>query len=193
MESDAVNRELLGRARSGDPAALGDLLENYRDFLRKLAERQLSDRAAARIDASDVVQQTCLSVHKQIRDFEGQDAAQFAAWLRQIHERNIRNAVRDQVYAEKRAVSREEPLVDREPRALQTSPSQHAVRNEDLARLAKAIEQLPEQEREALRRRYLEGESLVQVAEAMGLSKDGLVWLMKRAMKNMKRHLDGAG
>jgi DNA-directed RNA polymerase specialized sigma24 family protein len=40
-----------------------------------------------------------------------------------------------------------------------------------------------------LRRRYLEGQPLTEVAEAMGLTKDALVWLIKRAMNNAKRHL----
>ena len=98
MEPDAVIRELLKRARAGDQAALGELLEKYRGHLRHLAENLLDDRAAGRLDASDLVQQTCLSVHKQIADFDGQDAAQFAAWLRQIHERNVRNAVHEAAF-----------------------------------------------------------------------------------------------
>jgi RNA polymerase sigma-70 factor (ECF subfamily) len=189
-DTDAVNRELLARACAGDREALGQLLENNRDYLRHLADRLLDDRMGRRIDASDVVQQTCLSVHKQIADFVGQDAAQFAAWLRQIHERNIRNAVRDQLHTEKRAISREEHVADVDVHAVhQTTPSQHVVRREESVRLAKAIAQLVEDEREALRRRYLEGQSVAEIAAAMGLSKDALARLFKRAMKNVKWHL----
>jgi RNA polymerase sigma-70 factor, ECF subfamily len=193
-DTDAVNRELLARACAGDREALGQLLENNRDYLRHLADRLLDDRMGRRIDASDLVQQTCLSVHKQIADFVGQDAAQFAAWLRQIHERNIRNAVRDQLHTEKRAIGREERLADVDVHAVgQTTPSQHVVRREESVRLAKAIAQLVEDEREALRRRYLEGQSVAEIAEAMGLSKDALARLFKRAMKNVKSHLRDDG
>jgi RNA polymerase sigma-70 factor (ECF subfamily) len=189
-DSDAVSRELLARAREGDREALGELLEKNRDYLRNLADRLLDNRVAKRIDASDVVQQTCLSVHKQIGDFVGQDAAQFAAWLRQIHERNIQNAVRDQLHTEKRDISREECLADGEARAIsQTTPSQHVVRREESVRLAQAIAQLIDDEREALRRRYLEGQTVAEIAVAMGLTKDALARLFKRAMKNVKRHL----
>jgi RNA polymerase sigma factor (sigma-70 family) len=59
--------------------------------------------------------------------------------------------------------------------------------------LAKAIAQLVEDEREALRRRYLEGQSVAEIAAAMGLSKDALARLFKRAMKNVKRHLSDGG
>jgi RNA polymerase sigma-70 factor (ECF subfamily) len=193
-DSDAVSRELLARACAGDREALGELLENNRDYLRNLADRLLDDRVGKRIDASDLVQQTCLSVHKQIGEFVGQDAAQFAAWLRQIHERNIRNAVRDQLHTEKRAISREERLADGEVHAIrQTTPSQHVVRREESVRLATAIAQLVADEQEALRRRYLEGQSVAEIAAAMGLSKDALARLFKRAMKNAKRHLRDDG
>ncbi|HXY37843.1 MAG TPA: RNA polymerase sigma factor [Planctomycetaceae bacterium] len=189
-DADALNRELLARARAGDREALGTLLENNRAYLRNIADRLLDDRMGRRIDASDVVQQTCLSVHKQIGEFVGQDAAQFAAWLRQIHERNIRNAVRDQLHTEKRAVTREERLPDSDVHAIrQTSPSQHVARREESVRLANAIAQLVQDEQEALRRRYLEGQSVAEIAAAMDLSKDALARLFKRAMKNVKRHL----
>jgi len=193
-DSDAVNRALLARARAGDRQALGELLENNRDYLRNLADRLLDDRMGRRIDASDLVQQTCLSVHKQIGEFVGKDAAQFLAWMRQIHERNIRNAVRDQLHAEKRAIGREEAVADVDAHAIQqTSPSQHVARREESAQLATAISHLVEDEREALRRRYLEGESVAEIAKAMGLSKDALGRLFKRAMKNVKRHLRDDG
>jgi RNA polymerase sigma-70 factor (ECF subfamily) len=192
LESDAVNRELIERARVGDQAALGELLEKYRRYLWGLADKMLDDRAAARIDASDIVQQTCLSVHRQIAEFEGNDDAQFAAWLRQIHERNIRNAARNLLHAGKRAIDREKRVSDAEAYAArQTTASQHAVRSEESARLAQAIAKLPQDEQEALRRRYLDGESMVEIATGMGLTKDALVWLMKRAMASLRQNLAG--
>jgi RNA polymerase sigma-70 factor, ECF subfamily len=190
VELDAVHHELIERARLGDQAALGELLEKYRGYLLGVADKLLDDRAAGRIDASDLVQQTCLSVHRQIAEFEGHDAPQFAAWLRQIHERNIRNAARNQLHAGKRAIDREKRISDAEAYvARQTSPSQQVVRNEESARLARAITQLPPDEQEALRRRYMDGESMVEIATGMGLTKDALVWLMKRAMTSLRQNM----
>ncbi len=190
MQPEDANRELIDRARAGDPAALGELLQNYRGFLRGLADRMLDDRAAARLDASDIVQQTCLSVHKQITEFEGHDAAQFAAWLRQIHERNIRNAARNQLHAGKRAIDREKRVSDGDVLAArQATASQQVVRSEESARLTRAIALLPPDEQEVLRRRYLDGESMVEIAAGMGLTKDALIWLMKRAMTSLRQHM----
>jgi RNA polymerase sigma-70 factor (ECF subfamily) len=190
VESDAVNRELIERARVGDQVALGELLEKYRRYLWGLADRMLDDRAAARIDASDVVQQTCLSVHKRITEFEGHNDDQFVAWLRQIHERNIRNAARDLLHAGKRAIDREQRVGDAAVHAArQTTASQHAVRSEESVRLARAIAELPQDEQEALRRRYLDGQPMTEIASAMGLTKDALIWLMKRAMAKLRQNL----
>lgn len=191
MEADAVNQQLIERACAGDQAALGELLEKYRGFLWRLADQGLDDRAAGRIDASDVVQQTCLSVHRQILKFDGRDPAQFVAWLRQIHDNNIRNAARNQLRAAKRAVDREKRVNDADVYSdRQATPSQHIVRIEESDRLASAIEGLPPDEREALERRYLNEESMTDIASAMGLTRSALVWLMNRAMTNLRKSLD---
>jgi RNA polymerase sigma factor (sigma-70 family) len=55
--------------------------------------------------------------------------------------------------------------------------------------LTRAIALLPPDEQEALRRRYLDGESMVEIAAAMGVTKDALIWLMKRAMTSLREHL----
>jgi hypothetical protein len=89
--------DLIRQAKDGDETALASLLSAHRDQLRHMADRALPDRLKARVDASDIVQQTCLSAFRQIALFEGSDPAQFAVWLRQIHGRNIKNVVRDQL------------------------------------------------------------------------------------------------
>jgi RNA polymerase sigma-70 factor, ECF subfamily len=190
VEPDAVNRDLIERARAGDRAALGELLENYRGFLRGLADRLMDDRAAGRLDASDIVQQTCLSVHKHIAEFQGNNDAQFAAWLRQIHERNIRNAARNQLHAGKRAIDRENRLNEADAvLARQTSPSQFAARSEESSRLAQALARLAPDEQEALRRRYLDGQSITEIASAMRLTRSAMVWLMNRAMIALRQNM----
>jgi RNA polymerase sigma-70 factor (ECF subfamily) len=188
-DADAVSADLLRRARGGDADALGRLLNDHRDFLRRLANQQLDSRLNARLDASDLVQQTCLSVHKRIEEFEGGDLPQFLAWLRQVHEHNIQNAIRDQLHAAKRQAGREEQLGNRDPEHLQTTPSQLAARDEEARRLQAAIEQLPADEQQALRLRYLDGRTLADVSREMGLTRDAVVWLIKRGMKQIRQDL----
>ena len=47
------HRELIGRARQGDENALGQLLDGHRAYLKMLAQRSISGRLEARVDASD--------------------------------------------------------------------------------------------------------------------------------------------
>ncbi len=191
---DAETAELLRRAKLGDRTALGELLNAHRDYLRQLADGQLDSRINARLDASDLVQQTCLSIHKRITEFDGEDVPQFVAWLREVHVHNVRNAIRDQLHAGKRAAGRERPEVDPAHQAEERpSPSQHAIHGEEAQRLSRALEQLPADQREALRMRYLEGRTIAEISRDMGVTRDALVWLLRKAMQNVRKHLDSPG
>lgn len=48
----------LQQARDGDTDALGALLDEFRPYLKLLAQRAMDGQLAGRIDSSDVVQQT---------------------------------------------------------------------------------------------------------------------------------------
>ena len=196
MKSDAtLLLDLLTRARSGDSQAVGLLLEQYRPYLRVLAQRHLDGPLGVRLDASDLVQQTCLSAIRAIANFDGVDEAAFVAWLRTIHENNIRTAVRDHLLAEKRAAGREvspadEEAIDRSlAQARESSPSQRLMHGESTVRLAAALQQLPDDQREAVRLRYLEGRSLAEIAERLDRSVVAAAGLVKRGLIHLRKVL----
>src|SRR5262245_10037617 len=121
----------------------GEPVESYRDYLRMLACVQLGPRLQAKLDASDVVQQAILQAHEARADFRGTTEAETLAWLRAILA-NVLTAAARQFATQARSVARECTL-DAEPEVVadQTSPSQRAVRGEELLRLAAALAQLP--------------------------------------------------
>jgi RNA polymerase sigma-70 factor (ECF subfamily) len=187
-------QSLLTRAREGDGEALGQLLKQHRPYLKVLALRTLDARVGPRLDASDIVQQTCLSVHRKIADFEG-DASQFLAWLRRIHECNIQNAFRDHVQLQKRSVGREQSVGQSDPAisdlatSQATSPSQRLLLDEESVRLAAAVERLTEEQATAIRLKFLEGYPISEVAQRMDRSVDAVGALIRRGLVQLKRLL----
>lgn len=187
-------RTLISRARDGDRDALGRLLEHHRPYLKLLARRIIGERLASRLDESDVVQQTCLSAFGRIEGFEGDEPDQFVAWLRTIHEHNVRNVLRDHVSAQKRTVNREQGLeADDVVREIgpsqQSSPSQRLMQGERAVRLAAALQTLAPDQREAVRLRYLEGWSLAEISEHTGRTKHSIAGLIKRGLSGLRKEL----
>ena len=191
-QTNSVVKELIRRARSGDQEALGQLLQRHRGYLRVIAQRQIDGKLAVRVDASDVVQKTCLSVCKNFGHFDGSDVDEFLAWICKIHQQNIQNEIRDHAVVQKRAVGREERLSDvgaaAGHSASQTSPSQRAMQDERAVELARVLEKLQEDQREAVRLRHLEGWSLVQIAAQMDRTEAAVVGLIKRGMQKLRQY-----
>lgn len=181
----------LQEARDGDSDALGALLDEFRPYLKLLAQRAMDGRLAGRIDSSDVVQQTYLSAVRKFDEFTGDDADALAGWLQLIHERNLIDTARKHLEAEKRAVGREETLIETEPfdDVELTSPSQRLMQGESAVRLARALAILPDDQSEAVRLRHLDGWSLEKIAERMDRSKRAVAGLLYRGLENLRDRL----
>ncbi len=178
-------------ARSGDDKALGVLLDEYRDYLRLLAQRAMDGRLAGRIDASDVVQQTYLSAVRRFSEFDGASGDELAGWLYRIHERNLIDAARHHLEAQKRAVGNEATVIEQEPieDVELTSPSQRLMHGENAARLARAIGKLPEDQALAVRLRHLDGWSIEDICQHLEKSDRAVAGLLHRGMQHLRKTL----
>jgi len=180
--------EETGRPRS---------LEDFRSYLLLLARMQL-DGPRSRIDASDVVQQTLLEAHARADQFQGDDSG-LAAWLRQALVNNLRDAWRAGRRA-KRDQRRDQALPDAVEQssarleamlaAPHSSPSQRAARNEDVLRLADALHQLPEAQREAVVLHHLQGCTLAETARALAKTDAAVAGLLQRGLKKLREIMD---
>jgi RNA polymerase sigma-70 factor (ECF subfamily) len=177
-------------------------LERYREYLRTLARLQIDDRLRGKLDPSGVVQQTLLEAYQVCNHLRGLNEAQLAAWLRRALAHNLADEVR-RLRAQARDVGRERSLqqaVDESSARLeallaaeQSSPSQEAVRQEDLLRLADALARLPEDQRAAVELHHLEGRTLAETAEVLGRTRSGAASLVFRGLKNLRQTLEEEG
>jgi RNA polymerase sigma-70 factor (ECF subfamily) len=192
---------LLREAQAGDATTLGRLLELYRRYLALLARVQIGQRLQGKVDASDLVQETFLEAHRNFPKFRGENEAQFVGWLRQILATRLADLLRRYLGTRGRDVRLERELED----ALdcssvllaggliagESSPSQQAARREQAVLLADALAQLPDDYREALVLRNLEGLTFPEVARRMGRSLDSVEKLWLRALARLRQVLGG--
>lgn len=193
-----VNPELsILQARIAGDAAVGSLLETYRNYLRLLARIEIGRRLQGKVDASDLVQETFLEAHRKFHRFQGTDEPQFACWLRQILVAKVANLVRHYFGTQGRDARLEEELaaevenssriMGHELAASITSPSQQAVRREQAVLLADALDALPADYREAIILRHLEELTFPEVARRMERTQDSVEKLWLRALARLRQ------
>lgn len=144
-------------------------LEEYRGYLGVLAKMHLDVRLRAKLDPDDVVNQTFLEAIQQEDQFKGSTEAQRKAWLRQMLLHNVLDAVRH--FRRKKIDVKLEQAIERSSYRLidslaadQSTPSQRAVRNEELHRLAQAVSELPQDQQDAVILHHLHELTLAEVA-----------------------------
>jgi RNA polymerase sigma-70 factor (ECF subfamily) len=184
-------------SESGMPAGRfeGESFARFQSYLYLLAMSHIGARHRARLDPSDIVQQTLLVAHQKQGQFKGDSDGELMAWLRQILANNLADAVRGLARA-KRDVSRERSLnhevkdsfsrVDGWLAAVQSSPSQQVVRAEELVQLADALTTLPEAQREAIVLHHLQGMPLAEVGRQLEKSPAAVAGLLHRGLKGLR-------
>jgi RNA polymerase sigma-70 factor (ECF subfamily) len=182
---------LLERARAGDVAALGRLLELYRNYLRVMARSLIAQALRGHLDPSDLVQETFLKAQREFPQFAGSGEPELVAWLRKILARSLANLA-EHHRAGRRDHRRQtslEAALDRSSAALHralaapvSSPSARASRREEAVRLADALERLPADYREVFVLRNLDHLPFEQVAAKMGRTSGAVRMLWGRAL-----------
>jgi RNA polymerase sigma-70 factor (ECF subfamily) len=179
------------RRQVGD---LGRHLDGFREYLGLLARLQLRPSLTGKVDLSGVVQQTLLEAY-QARDRFPRNAAQQAAWLRRALANNLTDEIRR---LGPRATERvQEPSLEQALEASsarlevwlareESTPGRRAVHREQLSRLAEALLQLPDSQRQAVELHHLQGLSLAEVGRCLGRSREAVAGLVFRGLKTLR-------
>ncbi len=197
-EAPAASVDLwLRAAQVGSSEALGRLLQSCRQYLLLVANRECDPDLQAKLGPSDLVQESLLEAQRDFGQFHGRTEADVLAWLRRILLNNVANVREHYRSAQKRDVGREvrldailegpgaEQLIAGEP-----SPSQRAVAQERGEELERALAQLPEHYREALRLRHQEDCSFEEIGAQTGRSADAARKVWARAVEQLKQALE---
>ncbi len=196
--------DLLSRARAGDSEALGELCALYHNYLRMWIRTGLGPRLRARVELSDVIQETLVEVVRQFPQFTGQTEAALVGWLRRLVGQRLADLGRHHGRAKRGGRAQTLPLnvtpgrewdgeeAGRVLDALelsQTSPSQAACRREQVSRLADALVGLAEQEADVLWLYFAEELSFTAIGERMDLSRKSIRSICARGLTCLRRSL----
>lgn len=174
-------------------------MEQYRDYLRLLARLHLDPRLKGQVDPSDVVQQTLLTAFAKLDQFRGTTDAERAGWLRAILANHMLYAARrfgrqggDRVRSIEAALDQSSARLGSILASDETSPSEGAIRAEEALRLASSLSRLPDDQREALELRHLQGLSVSEVGRIMGRTVPAVAGLLHRGSRALRAMMEDA-
>ncbi len=188
--------QLIARLKAGDRDALAEFIDRRRPQLTAFIMKRMSDRLRTKVEASDVLQELTVAALNGLADVELGDRDPFS-WLCQQAERRIIDVHRHHFGAQKRAAhgevglhapaaGRDEGQIADLVAATMTSPSSAFSRQQKEFHMLEALESLPDDARDALRLRYLEGLPSKDIAQQLGKSDGATRVLLSRALNKLQ-------
>ena len=191
-----MSEELSARIEKREAEALAEFIESRRFQLMAYIERQLGTALRRKVEPDDVFQETSAEAVRALPTAEIGDRDPFS-WLCQIAERRIIDLHRRHFGAQKRDAGREVPLGSPGGDGTQqaglinllvasmTTPSQAFSRNAREIKLLEALEKLPQDQRDALRMRYIENLPSKQIAEKLKKTDAAVRVMLTRSLKKL--------
>jgi RNA polymerase sigma-70 factor (ECF subfamily) len=170
-------------AFAADPADAMSLLAREEGALRRVMQRYVRD--ASSVD--DVFQEVSLKVLKRLDSVR--DPAALRGWLFQL----ARNACLDHLRREDRRQGlSHEVLADHSAGGdLGRNPTEQFLSRERISAVRRALDRLPESQREVIRLRIEEGLDHLAIAERLGISRQAVEVRLCRGRAALKTQLDG--
>lgn len=164
MSMEDNDAKLVEMVQRGDKAAFNVLVLKYQHKVLKLVTRYVRDQA----EAEDIAQEAFIKAYRALPSFRGESA--FYTWLYRIAANTAKNVL---VSSRRRLVDYNLDLQDPEDYAAQVllkdgdTPEGMLLTEEIRQTVTEAMQQLPDDLREAITLRELEGLSYEEIAEVM--------------------------
>jgi RNA polymerase sigma-70 factor (ECF subfamily) len=160
-----IDLQLVQRVREGDQRAYGLLVEKYRRKLMRLLSRMVRDPD----EIEDIAQETFIKAYRALPQFRG-DAA-FYTWLYRIAVNTAKNHLaskgRGMQSLSEQALNDEDEPDERLMVQDISTPESELLSKQVAYAVNDAVEALPEELRQAITLREIEGMSYEEIAEAM--------------------------
>jgi RNA polymerase sigma-70 factor (ECF subfamily) len=180
--------ELVRRIRAGDPAAFELIMRRYNRRLFRIARSILRDP----LEAEDAVQEAYLRAYANLGSFKG--PLGFSAWICRI----VSNEALGRLRQRTRVVSLDDYRSASEPstrsealRTMQPNPERLALSSELRRALEHAIDALPPEFAAVFMLRAVEGLSIAETSESLGIRPETVKTRFHRARKLLRQQLAG--
>jgi RNA polymerase sigma-70 factor, ECF subfamily len=203
MSADSFGTDdLLKRVTVAEGSALSLLFDRHRRRLRHVVATRLDRRIAARVDPSDIVQETLADAARRLPEYLRERPVPYWVWLRQLALERVIWWRRFHLESSKRTVARERALYS-SPREMptmpvvdqlignETSPSEMAIRDQEGEWVRSALEALASTDRQVLELRYVEDCSFGEIAAKLDLGLSAVKMRHLRALKRLRDHRAG--
>lgn len=199
----ANEETLVNGACGGDEGALCELLEHYGPIVRDRLKPKIGAQWRTALDEDDVMQVTYLEAFLLVAQFKYRGPGSFLAWLSQVAENNLRDALRG-LQAAKRPNPKRRVQVSKHAAensfvalvellgATDSTPSRAAARDESEQMIEQVLSALPPDYERVVRLYDLECRSAQEVAEQLGRSTGAIYMLRARAHERMRSDLGNA-
>lgn len=170
-------RQIIEAAQTGDLDALGSLYDSHINQVYRYALARLGNVQ----DAEDVVGEIFIKMLHGLPNYQWRKVP-FAAWLMRIAHNEVISFTRRNG---RRAKDTELPdeILDRRDH---NDPVENAERQMALEDLRKAVELLPEAQREVIILRFASGLSVADTARALGKQENNVKVLQHKAMQRLQ-------
>lgn len=185
---------LATRAKAGDREAAGRLFALAADRARLYVRLRLGPSLRQRVDVDDVLQDGWAEATRSLASFEPRGEGAFVRWLCRILENRIRD-LGDRETARKRtpdaAFVRVSEIASHAA-GPKSGAAGAAARAEEEVRLVRAVDALPDDEREVVLRRFFEHRTLDEIAALTGQGETTVRRLLGRALRRLGSALGDA-
>ena len=176
MDDETLDR-LVAEAKRGNPQAFGLLFDEYAGPIHRF----IASRVNSPSDAEDLTQLVFVKALEALPRYEARGIP-FGGWLFRL----ARNAIIDQIRTRRDHL----PLMAALTRETDDAgPEATAALRDDLDKVAHAMTDLTDDQREVIELRFFAGLSVLEVAVAMGRQEGTVRGLQFRAIASLRRSL----